>query len=88
MPHGAEIRDSLGVKTSHQSQLVQLRSLNYIRPREGKQLAQGLTASSVRPEPTAKASQGRALGRTLGRGTIVLNCHERMVKIQRTRREM
>lgn len=75
-------------KTRTNLKLVQLRSLNYIRkagPREGKQLAQGLTASPVKPEPKANASPGRALGRTLGRGTTVLNCHGRMVMIQRTR---
>lgn len=85
---GQKYRTAEESKTRTNLKLVQLRSLNYIRkagPREGKQLAQGLTASPVKPEPKANASPWRALGRTLGRGTTVLNCHGRMVTIQRTR---
>lgn len=70
------MQDSLGIKISHPSQLG--RPSNYVRkagPREGKQPAQGLTASPAKPEPRATASQGRAPGRTLGRGMTVLKGH-------------
>lgn len=56
------------------------------KAQRGPAMGSSVTASPAGPEPKASASQGRAPGRTPGRGMTVLTIHGRMVTTPRTRR--